>query len=37
MKAREKQGEFDVKLMQSLERIENKLDKKNLAQEKQEV
>jgi hypothetical protein len=29
MKAREKQREFNVKLMQSLERIENKLDKES--------
>jgi hypothetical protein len=29
MKAREQQGEFNVKLMQSLERIENKLDKES--------
>jgi acetyl-CoA carboxylase carboxyltransferase component len=27
MKAREQQGEFNIKLIQSLERIENKLDK----------
>jgi hypothetical protein len=27
MKAKEKQGEFNLKLMKSLERIENKLDK----------
>jgi hypothetical protein len=29
MKAREQQGEFNIKLMQSLERIENKLDKES--------
>jgi hypothetical protein len=29
MKAREQQGEFNIKLMQILERIENKLDKES--------
>jgi hypothetical protein len=29
MKAREQQGEFNIKLMQSLEIIENKLDKES--------
>ena len=31
MKSREQQGDFNMKLMQSLERIENKLDKESVS------